>query len=242
MRAYPYVVFETKMIKILWLILLPFSGFAQNPANLLPVFKAPLAAKISFQEVLTHIRKIKNDAPEYYGDEVDYYYLILLKRGQNERILKLEEFSLDLDCLAQLKNKINAHIQSIRSLEVGEKVPEISLPNFKLSSFHPQPSQILLLFYSPSCFHCTELIIDLLPFTSKMDLSVIAIQVDKETNPWIFPDHWVQIKATEKMRRDYGVYSTPTLFLINSTSHQITGIPENMNQLKSMEHLMKKEN
>jgi thioredoxin-related protein len=44
------------------------------------------------------------------------------------------------------------------------------------------------------------------------------------------------------MRRDYGVYSTPTLFLINSTSHEITGLPENMNQLKSMEHLMKKEN
>jgi thioredoxin-related protein len=75
-----------------------------------------------------------------------------------------------------------------------------------------------------------------------MALSVIAIQVDEETNPWIFPDHWVQIKATEKMRRDYGVYSTPTLFLINSTSHQITSIPENMSQLKSMEHMMKKEN
>jgi len=230
-------VFETKMIKTLWLILIPFFGFAQNSENLFPVFNAPLATKISFGEVLNKIRKTKNDAPNYYGDEVDYYYLILLKRGENERIIKLEEFTLDPDCSSLLKQKINAHIQSIRSLELGEKVPEISLLNFKLSSFHPQPSQILLLFYSPSCFHCTELIVDLLPFASKLELSVIAIQVDEETNPWIFPDHWVQIKATEKIRRDYGVYSTPTLFLINSTSHKITGIPENMEQLKSMKPL-----
>ena len=124
-------VFETKMIKVLWLILLPFCGFAQNSENLFPVYNAPSATKISFEEVINQIRKIKNDAPNYYGDEVDYYYLILLKRGQNERILKLEEFSLDPDCSAKLKPKINAHIQSIRSLELGEKVPEISLHNFK---------------------------------------------------------------------------------------------------------------
>jgi hypothetical protein len=90
------------------------------------------------------------------------------------------------------------------------------------------------LFYSPSCFHYTELLIDLISHIKSKKLSIIALQIDNDTNPWVFPSDWIQIKATEKIRQAYGVFSTPSLYLMNNESRKICGLPENMEQLKSM--------
>ena len=46
-----------------------------------------------------------------------------------------------------------------------------------------------------------------------------------------------EIKATEKIREAYGVFSTPSLYLMNNESRKISGLPENMEQLKGLEPL-----
>ena len=187
--------------------------------------------------VISRIRETRLNDPIHYGDVLDFYYPKIAATGKNEWIEKLAEFSLDPDCPAKFKQKINAQIESIRTLQIGELAPDFIVDKFQLSHFNPGTKQILIFFYSPSCFHCTELLIDLIPFVKSKKLSVIALQIDKDTNPWIFPNNWIPIRATEKIRQAYGVFSTPSLFLIDAKSHKISGLPENLEQLKSMQPL-----
>lgn len=218
-------------------LFLSFSLIAQNPVGVITVYGHPQARRISIEQVILHIRDLKLKSASKYGEAVDYYYKKIASTGKNQWIEKLEEFSLDPDCPAKLKQKINEQIHRIRTLQSGEKVPEIQVEDFLLSRYISDKPVVLLLFYSPSCFHCTELLVDLIPYSEKKQLSVIAIQIDQDTNAWAFPSHWKMIKADEKMRKEYGVFSTPSLFLIQGNSMRISGIPENLTEIKKFEHL-----
>jgi thiol-disulfide isomerase/thioredoxin len=211
--------------------------YAQQSAENFPIFGDRQAKRISIEKVIIHIRELKNQSSNSYGEAVDFYYLKIASTGKNSWIEKLEEFSLDPDCPAKFKEKINAQIQKIRTLQVSEKAPEIEAKEFRLSDYKSGKKNVLLLFYSPSCFHCTELLIDLIPYSIKNKLPVIALQIDEEMNPWSFPDNWIHIKADAKIRKDYGVFSTPSLYLVNAKSKLISAIPENLSEIKELEHL-----
>lgn len=219
------------------LLFLSFSLFSQDPAVVFPVYGQKLAKRISIEQVLIHIRELKTKSSITYGEAVDFYYKKIASTGKNQWIEKLEEFSLDPDCPAKSRIKINEQIQSIRTLQIGEKAPEIQVKDFLLSQYFSNKPTILLVFYSPSCFHCTELLVDLIPYAEKIKLPVIAIQIDDELNPWTFPTHWKTIKANKKILKDYGVFSTPCLFLIQKSSLRINAIPENLTEIKKFEHL-----
>ena len=238
MQDFLYDVFVTKLKIFNLLILIPLGGFAQNSEKILPEFNAPKSPKISIEEVVLRIRDMKHHSPENYGKVVDYYYLKIASTGRNNWIEKLEEFSLDPSCEAKYRLKINAHIISIRTLQVGEKVPEITIGDFQLSNFRPSENLILMLFYSPSCFHCTELLIDLIPYIEKQNIAVVAIQTDDEMNVWKLPERWVQITANQKIRKEYGIYSTPSLILLNSKNQRICAIPESLIELKEFVKLL----
>jgi thiol-disulfide isomerase/thioredoxin len=210
---------------------------AQHPVGILPVYDQPQAKRISMEAVLVHIRDLKAKSSIKYGEAVDFYYKKIASMGKNQWIEKLEEFSLDPDCPAKSRAKINEQIHLIRTLQVGEKAPEIQVGEFRLSDYMAEKTTILLLFYSPSCFHCTELLVDLIPYSEKVKLPVIAIQIDEEMNPWTFPVHWKTINANEKVRKEYGIFSTPSLFLIQMKSLEISAIPENLTEIKKFEHL-----
>lgn len=218
-------------------LFLSFSLLAQNHVRVLPVYGQPQTKRISIEQVVLHIRDLKAKSTSKYGEAVDYYYKKIASAGKLQWIEKLEEFSLDPDCPAKLKSKINEQIHRIRTLQTGEKVPDIQVEEFLLSQYILDKPVVLLLFYSPSCFHCTELLVDLIPYSEKKQLPVIAIQIDQDTNPWTFPTHWKTIKADEKVRKEYGVFSTPSLFLIQGNSMRISGMPENLTEIKEFEHL-----
>lgn len=224
-------------MKIIIFLLLPFVLSAQNSTESFPVFGNTQAKNISIDRVIIHIRDLKSKSSISYGEAVDFYYLKIASSGKNSWIEKLEEFSLDPDCPAKFREKINAQIEKIRTLQVGEIVPEISINDFQLSTYQSSQECFLLLFYSPSCFHCTELLIDLIPYSEKIKLPVIALQIDNEMNPWHFPEFWTSLKADSKIRKAYGVFSTPSLYLVNTKSKQIRAIPENMTEIKECEHL-----
>jgi thioredoxin-related protein len=219
------------------LLFLSFSLFAQHPVGVFPVYGQTQSKRISIEQVLIQIRNLKAKSSVQYGEAVDFYYKKIASTGKNKWIEKLEEFSLDPDCPAKLKLKINEQIYRIRTLQIGEKAPEIQVKDFLLSTFITDKPSVLLLFYSPSCFHCTELLVDLIPFSEKKQFPVIAIQIDQDRNPFTFPPHWITIKADEKMRKEYGVYATPSLFLIQTRSMRIIAIPENFTEIKELEHL-----
>lgn len=219
------------------LLFLSFSLFSQYSAVVFPVYRQPQAKRISIEQVFIHIRELKTKSSFQYGEAVDFYYKRIASTGKNKWIEKLEEFSLDPECPAKNRLKINEQIQRIRTLQVGEKAPEIQLGKFQLSQYSVKKSTILLVFYSPSCFHCTELLVDLIPYSEKIKLPVIAIQIDEDMNPWSFPTHWKKINANEKVRKEYAIFSTPSLFLIQKNSLQIKAIPENMDEIKELEYL-----
>jgi thioredoxin-related protein len=224
-------------MKIILYLLLSFVLSAQKSTESFPVFENPQAKNIFIDSVIILIRELKTKSSISYGEAVDFYYLKIASSGKNQWIEKLEEFSMDPTCPAKLKDKINAQIEKIRTLQIGEKVPEIRIDDFQLSTYQPDQEYFLLLFYSPSCFHCTELLIDLIPYSEKIKLPVIALQIDDEMNPWHFPEFWTLLKADAKIRKDYGVFSTPSLYLVNTKSKQIRAIPENLSEIKEFELL-----
>jgi thioredoxin-related protein len=219
------------------LLLLPLHIFAQSKIEIIPVFDQPSAKYVSIEKAILHIRELKAISSIQYGKAVDFYFHKIVKTGKNEWIEQLEEFTLDPDCPAKNRSKINEYILRIRSLQIGEKAPEIIIGNFRLSNFKSKKHSILILFYSPSCFHCTELLIDLIPYTIKINLPVIALQIDEDMNPFVFPENWISIKADAEIRKIYGVISTPSLFLMNSKTKRISSIPENLSEIKKSEHL-----
>lgn len=224
-------------MKYILFFFLSFSLFAQKSSELFPVYGNPKAKFISIDKVLLHIRELKSKSINNYGEALDFYYRKIASAGKNNWIEKLEEFSMDPACPAKLKNQINAQIERIRTLQIGERAPEIDMTDFRLSDFKSEKPSLLLLFYSPSCFHCTELLIDLIPYSEKKALPVIALQIDEDMNPWTFPKSWHSFKVNEITRKNYGVISTPTLYLIDTKSKVIRGIPENLNQLKDLAYL-----
>lgn len=225
------------MKKLLALLLFSSSIYAQQAAETILAFDNKYGKRISIDSAINHIRVLKGQSSNHYGEAVDFYYLKIASTGKNNWIEKLEEFSLDPNCLAKNRNKINAQIERIRTLQVGEKVPNIQTQNFDLYQHKTNKKNLLLLFYSPTCFHCTELIIDLIPYAEKKNLPVIALQIDDEMNPWNFPIHWTSLKADAKTRKAFGIFSTPSLFLLNSTSKRISAVPENLSEIKELEHL-----
>jgi hypothetical protein len=219
------------------LLFISFYVFAQQPVDLLPVYGQPQAKRISIEKVILQIRELKTQSSIKYGDAVDFYFKKIISSGKNQWVEKLEEFSLDPECPAKNKVKINEIIQRLRTLQIGEKAPNILTQNFNLHLHKSKTKSLLLLFYSPSCFHCTELLVDLIPYSEKVKLPVIAIQIDEELNNWTFPPHWKSIKANEKVLKEYSILSTPSLFLIQRNSMRISAIPENMSEIKKSEHL-----
>lgn len=237
MLGFLFDVFVIKMKKAFVFLLLSMPLLGQKSTDIFPVFNQPQSKRISIEKVLIDIREIKKNYPNRYAAAVDFYYLKIIATGKNQWIEKLEEFSLDPDCQATFRTKINAQIERIRTLQVGEKAPDIYLDAFHLYTHHFDKKTVLILFYSPSCFHCTELLVDLIPYSEKWSLSVIALQVDEEMNHWIFPSHWINSKADDKVRKAYGVFSTPSLYLIQAKSKRISAIPENLTELKEFEPL-----
>jgi thioredoxin-related protein len=220
-------------------ILLFFSltVFAQQPSEVFPVYSQPKSRPISIDKVIIHIRELKTKSSIKYGEAVDFYFREIVSAGKNQWLEKLEEFSQDPQCPAKNRIKINEYILRLRSLQIGEIAPDIVVDNYRLSNFKSEKQSILLLFYSPSCFHCTELLIDLIPYSVKKNLPVIALQIDEDMNPFVFPENWKSVNANAEIRKIYGVISTPTLFLLNSKSRRISAIPENLSEIKKSEHL-----
>lgn len=226
-----------RAIKYLLLLLLSLPILAQTKVEKLPVFDKPSANYISIEEVINHIRELKKLSLIQYGNAVDFYYQKIARTGKNEWMERLGEFSLDPDCPAKNRIKLNEYLLRMRSLQIGEIAPDIIVGDFKLSNFKTKKSSLLILFFSPSCFHCTELLIDLIPYSIRKNLPVIALQIDEDMNPFVFPENWKSVKANAEIQKIYGVISTPSLLILKSKTRRIRAIPENLSEIKKSEHL-----
>lgn len=199
------------------------------------------------------IEEAKQGHPLVYGWMVDYFYNGYEANGIDAGIRALEPYINDPNCLTSKRREINRRIEAIASLVAGTKAPNIVMKDvngkqFNLDLFETEEDNILLLFWSAGCAHCVEAVNRIYPWTVneniKSELKVVAIGLDdfsedilKYNNKLNELEGWVHLHAHEGVNsqaaNDYGILSTPNMFLIDSRTKTIKGSPNTLSELQA---------
>lgn len=148
----------------------------------------------------------------------------------------------DLCLDEQTENSIQNRINQSKLLNIGSKAPNITLPDEngnEINLANINAEKILLIFYASWCPHCK----DLLPEIHKLykeqnNFEVVAVSLDEKREDWItfITDNkldWINISDLKgwgsSAARDYFIYATPTMFLLNSELN-IIGKPTNISE------------
>lgn len=199
----------------------------------------------------TAIEKARFGNPKVYGWMVDYFYRGYEAYGINKGMAMLENHINNPNCLTSKKQQIIKRLDGMTKL-----VPEAKAPNFILRDnehndfdFHSYKGTAkykLLLFWSTDCDYCQHLVNDLAQWYNtegnKEMLDIIAVSLDEtetEVQQWekviISLPGWKHLHAKKGVNsvvaNNYAILSTPVLFLIESESNIIKGIPNNLEQL-----------
>jgi len=198
------------------------------------------------------IEQAKKGHPIIYGWMVDYFFNGYEANGIDAGMKVLEPYIKDPNCLTAKRIEINRRLEAIASLVPGTKAPAINMKdmegkNFDLHKYSPDTKYILVVFWSAGCFHCVETIDVIYPWYKQDDnskkLSVVAVSLDENEDEIkkYNTKHkelagWIHLHAKEgvnsQVANDYGILSTPVMFLIDTKNKQIIASPNSLEQLK----------
>jgi hypothetical protein len=200
------------------------------------------------------IEKSKKGSPEVYGWMVDYFYNGFESFGINKGIEMLQPYLDDPRCLTAKKTAITKRLEGIKTLIPGSVAPDFllsdSMGNFTtFSSFHNKAYK-LVLFWSASCSHCTDLVKKLYPLfleEGKEQMDVFAVSVDEspgEIQSWnnaIAALHgWKHSRPdggiNSKEAKAYFILSTPFMILVDGGTNKIVALPEKAETLFDFLH------
>ncbi len=148
-----------------------------------------------------------------------------------------DEICLDEKLETSLERRINQN----KIFKPGYSVPDISLYNdenniFQLSKI--QSEKILIIFYATWCPHCKTLlpqISELYKNQKTKDVEVIAVSIDTSHSDWesfisTINLEWINVREIEgwegKSVKDYYIYATPTMFLVDENKKLIKIVNE----------------
>jgi peroxiredoxin len=152
----------------------------------------------------------------------------------------------DLCLDEKLPSSIQQRIDQSKSFLVGVKVPHLIMPDStgkEIDLKDINSKNTLILFYASWCPHCQKLlpdINDLYINQKEMKLKIFAVSLDTNRTDWlnyIRKNHynWINVSDLKgghgKTVRDYKIYATPSMFLVNNKKELIT-IPANIDDLK----------
>jgi peroxiredoxin len=152
----------------------------------------------------------------------------------------------DLCLDEQLPGSIQQRIDQSKSFLVGIKVPQIIIPDStgKEINLKDINSEItLILFYASWCPHCQRLlpdINDLYINQKEMKLKIFAVSLDTNRTDWLNyirknNYNWINVSDLKdghgKAIRDFKIYATPSMFLVNKKK-ELIAIPANIDDLK----------
>ncbi len=193
-------------------------------------------AKVNIR-VFKQITEYLIDYFEKHGYEYDIEYVV------KNYVVK------DNICLDDENNEfINNMINQMTYLRTNVKVPDIIMKNNngkEIELDKIKSDKILILFYASWCPHCKKLIPLLVSYLNKLhdnDLKVLAISLDENRNDWlnfIIKDkmNWINVRSDKgwgcKAAKNYYIYATPTMFLINKDK-KIIGKPLDINKLNNL--------
>jgi len=152
----------------------------------------------------------------------------------------------DLCLDEKLPNSIQQRIDQSKSFLVGVKVPHIIIPDSagnKIDLENINSEIILILFYASWCPHCQRLlpnINDLYMNQKEMKVKILAVSLDTNKSDWLnylrkYNYNWINVSDLKggygKAVRDYKIYATPAMFLVNNKK-ELIAIPANIEDLK----------
>jgi peroxiredoxin len=167
--------------------------------------------------------------PEIY-DYVLNFLVDGFQRFQMEKVLvHIAENFISGDCEAQSKKLLQKRLEGYERMAEGKKVPDIRIENQDgnmVSLYDLRYDYLLVVFWASWCPHCSVFLNQLKRWypEKELDLQVFAVSIDsskfdweekslEENYPWIntYSDEGWEGKAA----RDFNVYATPTLFLLD---------------------------
>jgi thioredoxin-related protein len=219
-----------------------------------------LATSITLRDSLftiagkTAIEKARTGNPQIYGWMVDYFFKGYESFNIESGIKMLQPYLDDPHCLTSKRKEIIKRLKGIETLMPGTQAPNMMLNDndnnpFELYSFKTEKKYILLLFWSAECSHCRETVDNLymwyLQEEMKQKVDIVAISVDEtalEIKSWQdkikeLPE-WSHLNVPEgirsKVANDFYILSVPVMILVDSKTHEIISMPENVDQLVTM--------
>ncbi|MDR3610364.1 MAG: TlpA disulfide reductase family protein [Ignavibacteriaceae bacterium] len=169
--------------------------------------------------------------------------------GYNEVINYIVEYYVIKDdlCLDEkLPNSIQQRIDQSKSFRVGMEVPRITLTDpagneIDLKDINSENT--LILFYASWCPHCQKLlpkVNNLYLKQKEMKIKIFAVSLDTSRSDWLNfirknNYNWINVSDLKggygKAVRDYKIYATPAMFLVNGKKELIV-IPSDIEDLK----------
>jgi thioredoxin-related protein len=202
----------------------------------------------------TAIEKARAGHSMVYGWMVDYFFNGYESFNIESGIKMLQPYLDDPNCLTSKRQSIDRRLKGIETLVPGTTVPNIVLQDgqetpFDLYSYQTGKDNILLLFWSADCSHCTDMVSKLYPWSRQTQiqqiLDIIAISVnetDKEIQTWQQKikqlTGWIHLYAKEglnsKVATDYYILGIPVMILVNATTKEIITLPNSTEDLNEI--------
>jgi peroxiredoxin len=141
-------------------------------------------------------------------------------------------------CETNSKKLMQKRLEGYQKMAIGKKVPDIIMLNengkqFRL--YELKNDYILVLFWASWCPHCTNMIPQLKKWylTKSINLQVYAVSIDSSRFAWeenLMMNNYSWINTctfagwNDKAAKDYNLYATPTMFLLDR-EHKIIAKP-----------------
>ena len=189
--------------------------------------------------------------PEVSGWMIDYLFEGLSASGLDEGFPMLASHLAGRESLSSRTDDIFRKAAAMGRLQTGMQAPDVAIPidgsaGIPLHAICAGKPLTLLLFWSATCQHCTDLIAQLGPYTKEPSVSqklqVVAVSVDREPHAlevWqrlkTGLTHWTHAISPEGVKgepaRSFGVLGTPQMFLLEGREARVLGVPETFDRL-----------
>lgn len=164
---------------------------------------------------------------EYAHDETANYLWERIYRLSLDKVIQHIDMNyLSQQCDASGDIKLQTRLEAYQRLAIGVLAPQFSwIVNEKEEHLTDiQSEKTVLIFWATWCGHCKETLPTIKKFLSdKQGVKTIAIALDDNETEWKneivkYPE-WINIQAKEKWEnkivRDYAIYATPTIYILD---------------------------
>ena len=230
-------------------------AFTNKSIEYLTYYRNPqLPIELLEKEFMAAIDSILNKAKvnEIVYTHIVEYLLDGFKKFGFDNVINyiLESYVIKDDlCLDQkLSNTLERRIQQAKNFKVGNKVPNIILPDSSgsmIELYKINADKTLIIFYASWCPHCQTLlpqIYELYKNQKEKKLEVVAVSIDTSRIDWLnFVVNnnldWINLSDLKgwdgQATLDYYIYATPTMFLIDN-ERRIIVMPKNLEEIKTI--------